>query len=217
MVSLSLTNDETIFDGQVSVTWQSADGSTERSLSAIAGPVKSTDVTGTEGGLRLVSRVWNVCSASLQPGDLPAPGDRMIDEAGLEWTIAETSWVSLSTRWRLECRRLDWSAARVQYIRLDRPTITHDSSGGAVRTWLPVEFNRPAVIQPRSMPKQDESWTRTRSQWVDVFVHETVVFQRDDRIVTESNDVITIRDVSISSRVGEPTVVHGEMAPWPAP
>lgn len=217
MTSFSLTNHSIVFDGQVNITWRTEDGLTEWVVSAIAGPAKSQDVAGTEGALRVVSCVWNVYATSLQPGDLPAPGDQITDAAGLQWTIAETSWVGLATRWRLECRRLDWSAARTQSVRLDRATITQDASGGVIRSWLPVEFNLPAIIQTRSIPKDDETWTRSRSQWVDVYLNESVTIQRDDRIVTEANEVIAIRDVLLSGRIGDPVVVRGEITSWPAP
>jgi len=99
-------------------------------------PVTRREMAASGGVYVASDRVWLL--PDVQVIYEPKPADRITDSDGVVWTVLEAKPVGLGSsisHHRLVCRNLVVAAELYDLIDVERPTITYDASGVALRAW----------------------------------------------------------------------------------
>ncbi len=186
---------------------------TYRELSASNGAYTGQDV------------VWLI-PATVIPGNMPIPkpADRVIDALGNTWTALEVALNTLKSTWRLMTRNLNLAYQLYDLIDIQRPGITYDVAGGAVRGW-PDDATASGSIPYRQIPAKVQLISQDDNESLgvlgakakySVFVGQDVIVNKTDRVKWTSAGVTTYLDVlgqSNPQRIDELPVLDCETLP----
>lgn len=107
-------------------------------------PPTWAEMSASNGAYTRVDRVWLIPKA-IYPGGfpIPKPGDQIIDQEGVTWTVLERALKALRSTYWFMTRDLVLAHQLYDLIDIQRPGITYDEAGAIVRTW-PDDPNTPA-------------------------------------------------------------------------
>lgn len=162
---------------------------------------------------------WHLPAAVLPPGIVPKPGDVLVDQDGVRWTVQETDKNKLGQTWKLVCLNLILAHDLRDSVDVQRPGIGTDAGGAPVRAWPPDGPGSstpyaavPARVNLVREEPVDERGIRGMVRRYDVIVGVQMSVTLEDRILwgTQFLDVVGYRQ---AQRVDELSVLECVLKP----
>jgi hypothetical protein len=158
--------------------------------------------------------LWIVPDVLFPDGVISKPGDVIVEQdtcaaneeqPGTRWTVLEVGWKKNRwTRW-FTCKALGLAAQLYDTIQIERPRITYDAAGVAVKQFpsdaanpggLVTYANLPCRVQLIDKPEEDELGIRGSAGNYEITIGQDVNVTREDRILLASGtylDVVNYR------------------------
>lgn len=161
--------------------------------------VSVAEMAASQGVYLKLDKTWSMPKELL--ADSPSPGDVITPADGTNWTILDVAEAGALGVWVSTCRNLSLVWGLTDTIDIERPLITHDASGAAVREWSAVYSQLRARVQ---ILTQSESEGRGIFGFESVF---TVIVERqllltwEDRIKLSDGRYLDLKEYRNPERI----------------
>lgn len=135
---------------------------------------------------------WWIPVAQLPDGFSCKPGDAVVEESGRRWTVlTDVQLGKLGNSWKLPCRNLALAFDLRDEIDVERPGISYDEAGAALKAWpsgtrllggLKLAERLAARVQPLTREVAERRGVEGFETRFDVIVEREVDVDHDDRI-----------------------------------
>lgn len=190
-MSLELTNDYELFDGQATVElWQPEATAAITVAGALRGPIARQEAVPAGGQVVQADAVWNLPVAEL--AERPRLGSLIVESSGAAWTVLTVDLQTLATRWRCTTRQLVIEGADIE-VDLQRPTWEPDAAGApsaSYTTYASAVTARVTVLDEQAQRQQDEQLGVATMR---VYLGLRLTVQVDDRVLYAGHVLRVIR------------------------
>lgn len=160
---------------------------------------------------------WLLPANVLPQGFAAAPGGVVVDSEGARYTVLDHTWERLQKIWECNCRNLAIAFNLRDRVSIERPEISYDAAGAAVKTFPPyggkvIYSGILARVQHTEESIVDERGIRGFSTRYDVIVDRQVEITTDDRVLWNGKimDIIGHRN---DGRIDDLPVVETVLKP----
>ena len=214
------TDFEDVTDGLEAVTINRRGSSDNVSVTnALQRALGTREIEASDGKYLRGDVVWHIPAVEVVNGDgdtiEPAPGDLIVDAASDRWTILEKRLDTLEHRWRLVTRNPRIAYGLDDTIDIRRLTYAKGVSGAdepTPHTWLSGVRAR---IQPGASNFEIEHAAKRRVKQVDIFIAEDLDLHTRHQVRGKDGTTYKITSYDKAERIGELSVIHAEVTPWP--
>ncbi len=176
-----LSSDHLCWDNTEPVTYLVSSSAGKRRFEvAIA---KGRNVRGREkspsgGAYAGYERNWHLPQREIPEGEIPKPGDVIVDGDGNHWTALTAEWDRAKQRWQMGCVNLVLALDLRETIAIERAAVSYDTSGAVTKTFPPaggeVLYTLAARVQWITDDSSDERGARYAKGHYDVIVGSQV-------------------------------------------
>lgn len=200
---LNLSQDYLVFDGYEAVTYQRttlADGNLDTVSHALRRSPSAREASPSGGAYTATDLDWVIPKAVLIQGMAPKVGDVVIDGDSSRWTVLNAAFWAMQNTWRLQCRNLTLHYDLRHRVDIERPGISFDNAGVAVKQFPPsggrVAYgDLPCRVQLLSQEIANERGLRGFQGTHAVIVDRQVAVTNDDRVKWVENGVTYYLDI----------------------
>jgi|SRR5215471_1249926 len=175
-------------------------------------PTDSHEASPSEGTVIDDDCVWIIPDVMFPAGVTSKAGDVIVEKTtqsneeqpGTRWIVRQAQWNKHRWTRRLTCRNARIMADLQDVITIERPKITYDAAGCAVKQFpsdatnpagVVLYANLPARVQLVAKPEEDEMGIRGSAGRYEVTVANDVNVTREDRIKLTSGVYLDILDM----------------------
>lgn len=146
----------------------------------------------------------------------PKPGD-VIVEGSTRWTVMEVERATFSTRWSCLCRNVAVVYSLDATVDLLKATYAKGEGGATEPTWVVVESDLGARIQPVSWESGVENDARRTAERFQVFIASALTLDAGGvyRLRDQDGRLFSVLSMTGSERIGELQTIDAEAVLWP--
>lgn len=152
--------------------------------------------------------------AARQVPEPPRLGAKVVDAAGVEWTVLMAEPTALGSRWVLWCRALDLAHGLDQRVNVERATWSKSPSGAMSAAWQTWRVALPARLQPISLATASEHGQRFARATHRVYLAEALPIDSNCRIVHDGR-AYHVLGCRMLERIDHLLEIDCERSPWP--
>jgi hypothetical protein len=210
---LPTPHDLQYFDGLETVALQAAGSLTTLSVAgALRRRVREREGAPSGGVVLAADAVWHLPSEIV--AEAPTPGAKIIDAAGVVWTVLRVDRETLGARWECRSRNLTLALGLEHLVQVEQATWSNDVAGAPVATWNLIRTGLRARIQPIAATHAVRESQRLERVTHEIYLAEALLLDESHRIV-HAGVIYNVRGYVAPERIDAPLVLYAEQVPWP--